>query len=285
MSKKRKKKIKNHKKNNVAIVKSFRKELFLKRLRQVSIVFAVLMCIALVVAGLLACQVETIYVEGNEHYSDEEIAEMVTEGRLGKNTIYLFFKYRNKEIETIPFIETMSVSIESVSSIRIKVYEKKLAGYVEYLGKYLYFDRDGYLVESSDVKTEGIPQVTGLSFDHYIMYEKLPLNLNANEAEQESSGGEISSVAHYATDEIFQEILDITQIALKYDLSVDKINFDQNNSIALTFDGVKVVIGDTSYIDEKMMVLPSILPKLADKEGVINMESYQKGDMIVFQPY
>ena len=42
-----------------------------------------------------------------------------------------------------------------------RVYEKSVAGYVEYMGRYMYFDQDGIVVESSETRTEGIPQVTG----------------------------------------------------------------------------------------------------------------------------
>ena len=81
--------------------------------------------------------VKTVNVDGNVHYTDEQIADIVTKGRMGKSTIYLSIKYRNKEIKDVPFIETMSVTIEKPDTIRVKVYEKSLAGYVEYLGKYM----------------------------------------------------------------------------------------------------------------------------------------------------
>ena len=35
---------------------------------------------------------------------------------------------------------------------------------MKYLDRYIYFDKDGTVVESSDVLTKGIPQVTGISF-------------------------------------------------------------------------------------------------------------------------
>lgn len=67
-------------------------------------------------------------------------------GRFSHNSIYLAVKYRNKSIENIPFIEKMDVNILSPDTIRINVYEKALAGYVEYLGGYVYFDREGTVV-------------------------------------------------------------------------------------------------------------------------------------------
>ena len=97
--------------------------------------------------------VTTVYVEGNVHYTNEEIMEMVMGGRYGNNSLLLSLKYQDKGITDIPFIQTMDVAIEAKDTIRITVYEKALAGYVSYLGRYVYFDKDGIVVETSTEKT------------------------------------------------------------------------------------------------------------------------------------
>ena len=137
--------------------------------------------------------VTVVTVEGNVHYTDKEIEDIVMAGPLGNNSLYLSLKYKNKGIENVPFVETMDVSIVSPKSIQITVYEKALAGYVEYLGQYMYFDKDGIIVEGSNVKTSSIPQVTGLNFGYVVLYEKLPVD----------------------SDDIFKEILSITQLLTK----------------------------------------------------------------------
>lgn len=120
--------------------------------------------------------VTTVYVDGNIHYTNEEIMEMVMGGPYGNNSLFLSLKYRDKGIDDVPFIQTMDVTVEARDTIRITVYEKALAGYVTYLGRYVYFDKDGIVVETSTEKTEGIPQVTGLKFDHVILHEPLPVD-------------------------------------------------------------------------------------------------------------
>ena len=111
-----------------------------------SIAIVCLAAIALVVVSVF--RVQNVSVEGNVHYTSEEIEAMVLTDRLSYNSLYLSLKYRNKEIRDIPFIETMSVRVDSPDSITIRVYEKSVAGYVEYMGRYMYFDRDGIVVES-----------------------------------------------------------------------------------------------------------------------------------------
>ena len=54
----------------------------------------------------------------------------------------------------------------------------------------MYFDKDGIVVETSEQRTPGIPQVAGLQFGYVVMNEKLPVE----------------------NEEVFEDILDITQL-------------------------------------------------------------------------
>lgn len=198
--------------------------------------------------------VTTIYVEGNVHYTNEEIIDMVMDGRFGDNSLFLAMKYKDKGVEDVPFIQSMDVTIESEDTIRITVYEKALAGYVSYLGQYVYFDKDGIVVETSMEETEGIPQVTGLQFDHVILHEPLPVE----------------------KPEVFSEVLNITQQLEKYSMSADRIYFDSNYQITLVFGDAKVALGNDDYTDEKIMKLQYILPDLAGKKGTLDMREYSE---------
>lgn len=206
-------------------------------------------------------QVKNITVEGNLHYTDEEITGMVLKDRLSYNSLYLSLRYQNREITDIPFIQTMTVKVLSPDTIRIMVYEKTVAGYVEYMGRYLYFDRDGIVVESSETRTRGVPQVTGIAFDHVVLYEPLPVE----------------------DDTVFQKILSITQMLSKYEISTDKIYFNESGEITLYFENVRVRLG-TDAVEEKVMQLKYILPRLEGKSGVLRMENYtEERENISFQ--
>ena len=84
--------------------------------------------------------VRTVYVEGNVHYTEDEIMEIVMSGPLGDNSLYLSLKYRDRGIQDIPFVDVMNVSILAPDTIKITVYEKALAGYVKYLDTYMFRD-------------------------------------------------------------------------------------------------------------------------------------------------
>ena len=208
--------------------------------------------------------VNTVYVDGNVHYTDDEIKAIVMDGPLGNNSLYLSIKYENRGIEGIPFVDVMDVSILAPDTVRITVYEKVLTGYVKYLGSYLYFDKDGYVVESSSVKTAGVPQITGLVFDHMAVGEALPVD----------------------NPEVFGSILHITRLLEKYDLEAEKIYFQRSGEITVYFGDIKVALGNDSVtLEDKLMLLPQLLPNLEGKSGTLQMETYtESGGRYTFQP-
>ncbi len=223
-------------------------------------VIAVCVCAASLVLGILGAlalryyKVTTVYVEGNIHYSNEEIMDMVMKGTLGDNSLYLALKYKNKGMDDIPFVQTMDVTILAPDTIRITVYEKAVAGYIEYLDRYMYFDKDGIIVETSEERTTGIPQVTGLQFGYVVMHEKLPVD----------------------NPEIFEDILDITQLLNKYGVQADKIRFDKSMHKTLYFGDARVSLGSNENIGEKIMKLKGILPELEGKKGMLRMDNYSE---------
>ena len=70
----------------------------------------------------------------------------------------------------------------------------------------MYFDKDGYVVESSGIRTQGIPQITGLSFDHIVLGEQLPVE----------------------DPQVFARIMDLTKLLNKYSKAANKINMNSS---------------------------------------------------------
>lgn len=228
-----------------------------------------IICVAIgVIVGILMLlfyktfEIEDVIVEGNTHYTVDEIKEYVINDWFSQNSVFLSLKYKRKSITDVPFIERMDVSVVDRHTVKVMVYEKALAGYVEFLGNYMYFDKDGIIVESSNVYTPGIPQVTGLKFDYIILYKPLPVE----------------------NDNVFQDILDMAQLLNKYDILADKIHFDSNYNMTLYFGEVRVDLGDKTNLDEKVMRLPYVLPSLEGKKGILHLADFSENNMdIVFE--
>jgi cell division protein FtsQ len=214
---------------------------------------------------------DKIYVDGNKHYTSEEIIDLVMTGPLGDNSLYLSRKYRDAKITGVPFVDSITVQVLSDDSIRISVNEKALAGYVRYLDHYIYFNKDGEVVESSLVKTVGIPQVTGITFSHMVVGEKL--------SEED--------------DELFRRTLSITKLLNKYDLAAERIHFHDSGEITLYFGNVRVSLGNESaHLEDKVMNLVSEVPGenatmlqiLEGRSGVLDMAEYSETGTYIFKP-
>ena len=208
--------------------------------------------------------VKTVYVEGNVHYTEDEIKAIVMDGAFGNNSLYLSMKYRNKGVENVPFVDVMDVKVLAPDTIKIIVYEKALTGYVRYMDTYMYFDKDGYVVESSGVRTAGVPQVMGLKFDYLVVGQELPVKDRS----------------------VFNNILNVTILLNKYKLGADKRLFGESGEITAYFGNVKVSFGnDANTLGDKIMLLPELLPSLEGRSGTLQMETYyENGGRYVFKP-
>ena len=121
-------------------------------------------------------------------------------------------------------MDAIDVDVLSDDTIRIRVFEKPVIGYVRYLGSNMYFDKDGYVVESNDTITVGVPLVTGIVFDHMALGEKLQIE----------------------NEKAFDMILLLKNILDKGDepLYADKINISSRNELTVYFGGIEVSLGD-----------------------------------------
>ena len=213
-------------------------------------VLAAAAVLLLVLASLF--HIKEVTVIGNEHYSNEEIADFIIGEGYQRNTIYLYLSYKYQKHPQIPFVDDFEVSMDSLDSITIRVYEKNIVGYVRYLGKNIYFDKDGVVVESSDEEIEGVPMISGLYFDQLAMYQ----SLNVEEPR------------------IFDIILEITQLLTKYDLVPDELYLGNLDDIYLWIGDVRVTLGAGDYMEEKIARIKQLEPDLLGKSGTLDMKNY-----------
>lgn len=225
-----------------------------KRIPKKAIVAAAVLAAAAVLLLSLASlfYIKEVTVIGNEHYSREEITAFVVGEGYQRNTIYLYLSYRYQKHPEIPFVDDLEVTMNSLDSITIRVYEKNIVGYVRYLGKNVYFDKDGIVVESSDQEIEGVPLITGLYFDQLAMYQ----SLNVEEPK------------------IFDTILEITQLLTKYSLDPDEIHLGDLDDMYLRVGDVRVMLGSGDHMEEKIARVKQLEPDLLDKSGTLDMKNY-----------
>ena len=221
-----------------------------KKLIVVLAALAVLFILGLSFAGVF--RVRQVTVTGNAYYTKEEVVDLLLDEGSLQNTLLVYLRYKYQEHPEIPFIDDFEVTMDSWQSLKIRVYEKNMVGYVRYLGQDVYFDKDGIVVESSTQELEGIPQISGVTFDSLAMHQPLSVE----------------------DPTIFDTILSITKLLTKYDLDPDEIRFGAGGELFLQLGDVKVALGTGENLDEKISRLKQLEGDLKDKSGTLHMETY-----------
>lgn len=222
------------------------------------ILLVVLLILLLLAVGALIVvkgfMVKKVVVTGNVRYTSEMIEAEILNDKYSWNSLYVYFKYKLKEPEAMPFVDTMEISLKSPQILEIKVYEKGLLGcvYMDALGQNAYFDKDGLVVEMSSDVIPGIPQITGLDVDQIVLYEKLPIKGKS----------------------VLRNLLMLTQTLKKYDLVPGSINYGKDGSYTLSYQGITVLLGQGNHLNEKVVRLSYIMPNLAGNNGTLHLESW-----------
>lgn len=221
-----------------------------KKLIVVLAALAVLFILGLSFAGVF--RVRQVTVTGNAYYTKEEVVDLLLDEGSLQNTLLVYLRYKYQGHPEIPFIDDFEVTMDSWQSLKIRVYEKNMVGYVRYLGQDVYFDKDGIVVESSTQELEGIPQISGVTFDSLAIHQPLSVE----------------------DPTIFDTILSITKLLTKYDLDPDEIRFGAGGELFLQLGDVKVALGTGENLDEKISRLKQLEGDLKDKSGTLHMENY-----------
>ena len=174
---------------------------------------------------------------------------------------YLKCKFVTPKI--LPFVDTIYVSINAPDSITIHVKEKKRAGCLQYNGKYVYFDKNGYALESHEKKYDNVPLVTGLKYNELQMQKKIDVK----------------------DEKVFSYLLELTTAISKYHLPIDQIHIKDDGNALLISGDITVDLYDKNDIDIKIPELKGMLKKVKGKSGTIDMRYFSEDRKIaIFQP-
>ena len=218
---------------------------------------AAVIVLLLILIGLFSLQIKTVTVTGNVRYTQEQITEMLFPDKVSRNPVVCYLKDHFQEHVEIPFVQDYKIEFQGLNKVEIIVYEKSVVGYVSYMSSYMYFDREGIVVESSGRKLEGIPWITGMDLGRVVLYQPLPV----------------------ADRRIFEEILNLTQQLSLYEIQADQIRFDAYNQPVLTIGQMEVILESMGNIDSKLSVLNDILtdqPQLRGIRGTLELGDYSE---------
>ncbi|MDE6761589.1 MAG: cell division protein FtsQ/DivIB [Lachnospiraceae bacterium] len=225
---------------------------FKKKRKGMAVAFIFLFLVVFIVVLFTCFRIDSIEVTGNKHYNKEEIKDFVFAKGYIDNTVLLMLKNKIHPIEDIPFIAKLDIEYVSAHKVTVTVYEKAMAGCIEYMNAYVYFDQDGYVLEISQTKLDDAPCITGMSFESMELHEKLPIK----------------------DEDRFKIILKLTQLINKYELKIDSIKFTSEGEIVMGYHSIRIELGDGSDLEEQLVDLNKILQGLEGKKGTLNMRDF-----------
>ena len=228
-----------------------------KKNRKIKLCIFLIVVLLIVLAVYIVTNVftvEKVVVEGNLLYSDAQIEEIVLNDEYSWNSLYVTLKYRFMDIGEVPFVDEMEISLDGPHTLHVKVYEKGILGYIyiPILGQNAYFDKDGFVVETSQERIPDIPQITGVKCDEVTLYEQLPLE-------------DVS---------ILRQILNLSQTLKKYDLLPNEITFISPKNVEVYYGDIRVIVGGEENLSQKIIRLSGILPQLSGLSGTLHLENW-----------
>ena len=218
--------------------------------------------VSLLAAGLVGglfygCTVRNVYVKGSTLYTSQEIAERVIsdDSQLRHNTVFLTILYHTPLAPKIPFVARVDVKPESFDTITITVKDKKMAGYIPYGGRNIYFSADGITLENSPLTVKGVTYVTGVTLNE----AEVGLPLSSEDPQGLSL------------------VLDALKILRKYEIKPESVVLTQSGSVTMFIGDVKVFLGRSDY-ELKIAKIAQILPYLEGRKGTIDLTNYTSSD-------
>lgn len=226
-----------------------------KKKWKITVSLGILLLIILIITSIgYISPVANIKIVGNVYYTEEEINKILFPSNREKSYISCFIGQVFGVHKDIPFIQQIKMEYKSLDTVEVTIYEKGIVGCISYMGQYLYFDKDGIVVDSSNDLTEGIPIIEGIKFNKVVLYEKV--------------GTE--------TEDIFVNILNLTQILQKNGLKIDRIYFTRDLKATLYWGDIEISLGYNTYMEDKIAVVASIMNKngFDGLKGTLNLENY-----------
>lgn len=197
--------------------------------------------------------IEQVEVEGNVLYNSDVIEAAVLNDKYSWNSLYVFIKYRFVDTEAVPFVDTMEITLKDPKTLHIKVYEKGMLGclYIPSIQENAYFDKDGFVVETSGKKIEDVPVIKGIDCDQVVLYEKLPIDGDR-----------------------LREILTLTQALRRAGLIPDSVTYGVDNAPVLGYGNITVNMGRLDVLTQKVERLEKVMPKIRGEKGTLHLETW-----------
>ena len=217
--------------------------------------------LVLIILSLSIIKIDKVVVSGNSWYNNEEREALVFPKPLDRYFLYSFIKDKLNKKKNIPFIQEYRLDWKSPSQVEIVVYEKSILAAVNYMNLYMYFDKDGMVLESSAEKIDKIPVIEGLELSSIVLYNKLPVK----------------------DEYVFSRLISLAQSLSSYNIFAERILLYSQNQVNLYIGDIEVHFGILNDIEEKTADLNNIFPEISGQKGILYMDNYGENKSYTFE--
>lgn len=210
-------------------------------------------------------RVKKVSVEGNTFYSEAQMADMFQSNVLERNVLTFWLLDKLSLTPDLDFVREYEVTYPSMNEVHIKLYEKTIVAGIAYTNQYIYFDKDGMVLQSTDKPVKGIPLFETKNLTTFTLYSKIQME----------------------DDELLSQILNLANLFQHYGITWDRVQFNEKNEAFLYSGNIKVNLGKRENYDEQMSALASVLKQALQKKmsGEIDLADYMvKGTVILKRP-
>lgn len=195
--------------------------------------------------------VQKIEITGNEYTKDSDIIEIIQKDPASVNTLYILSKYKMNKYDMPECFDSVKISLTAPWAIKVEVKEKPIIGYVYDDDGYVYFDKDGLVVNAGREVYEGVPHLEGFDVKKAELYK--PLGVKDKK--------------------LFSTALELIEEIKNYELAPNRIVCD-NGELYLYFEEVCVAVGNI-ITSEKIAQIKPIVSNLEGQSGTLHLEFYE----------
>ena len=230
-----------------------------KKPKRRRILLTVLLVVAMILVLLFIIvwkvfTLETVKITGSRLYSDETIKESLLDEDLSWNTLYVYARYTLSKPDDMPYIASLETVMTPPHKIEFIIVEKEAIGclYDPGLSQYVYFDADGYVVQASRSVMEGYIQILGLNPEDVELYHTMTVDSSS----------------------ILMTIQSAMKLLKKYEILPERILVQEGNKLLMDYGEIQVTLGTGSSLNEKVVRVREILPRLEGKSGTLHAETW-----------
>ncbi|KAI4453455.1 cytosol non-specific dipeptidase [Holotrichia oblita] len=172
-----------------------------------------------------------------------------------------------KDLTKNPYIASVEIIKVFPNTVAIHINERKVYGYVQDTGNFIYIDNEGRVLDVKENFTQPLPVIVGLK---YMSYSK----------------GEILKVDNSSA---FNTVVLLANLFSTYELEQDIIRVDikKEDDIRLYIQNIEVKMGSASDANDKVRYLKAILELIPDEDkqrgGTLDLNTGYKGEVARFR--